>query len=89
MKPTSFIASSKENLEVAIAAQQNLEADAEVTVWLQGVFEPSRYPLESLVDIVTKTDCAASSLGYANHRVFHVQHAHSNLPCLALGVSHE
>jgi Predicted nucleotide-binding protein containing TIR-like domain len=56
MKPRLFIGSSSENLNVAYAVQQGLEAVAEVTVWTQGVFSPSKYNLESLVDALFETD---------------------------------
>jgi hypothetical protein len=48
-RPRLFIASSREGLEVAYAAQQNLELDAEVVVWSQGVFAPSSTSLGDLI----------------------------------------
>ena len=56
MKPRVFIGSSSENLEIAYAVQENLDAVAEVTVWTQTVFNPSRYNLESLADALFETD---------------------------------
>lgn len=56
MKPTLFIGSSVESLSLAYAAQENLEHDAEVTAWPQGVFEPSRFTLESILEALGRAD---------------------------------
>jgi len=57
-RPSLFIGSSKESLDFAYAIQQNLEDDAEVTVWKQGAFDLSRTTVESLVKVLRKSDFA-------------------------------
>jgi len=56
MKPRIFIGSSVEGLNLAYAIQQNLTYDAEITVWDQGVFELSKTSIESLNNILDKSD---------------------------------
>ncbi len=48
MKKRIFIGSSTEALTIAYAIQENLEKYAEVTVWSQDIFRPSRYSIEEL-----------------------------------------
>lgn len=56
MRPRIFIASSKEGLRIAKAIQQNLNGSAHCTVWEQGSFLLSTYPLESLINEVMRND---------------------------------
>jgi predicted nucleotide-binding protein len=48
MKPTLFIGTSVESLRLGYAIQQELEHDAEVTIWSQGIFQLSNSTLEDL-----------------------------------------
>jgi hypothetical protein len=57
--PRLFVASSKEGLDVAHHLQENLEFDAEVTVWTQGIFKPSRQTMSDLTVAMRATDFAA------------------------------
>lgn len=56
MKTKLFIGSSVEGLAIAYAAQQNLDLDAEVTVWSQGIFNLSSSILDSLIQVLNRTD---------------------------------
>mgnify|MGYP000214900975 CR=1 FL=1 len=58
-KPTLFIGCSKENLNEANAIHQALTYDAECSIWDQGTFRPSDYPLESLESALERSDFAA------------------------------
>ncbi len=59
MKPKLFIGSSTESVEFAYTLQEMLESQIEVTVWDQGIFEPSDFILEDLVDKMQNFDFAA------------------------------
>lgn len=58
VKPSLFIGSSSEGIEIAEAIQLNLSAYAEVTIWNQNVFELSQATLESLIKLLDRFDFA-------------------------------
>jgi chaperonin GroEL len=55
-KPKFFIGSSIEGLPVANAIQENLDYDAEITVWPQGVFRLSTTAVDSLIRVLEGVD---------------------------------
>ena len=56
MKPTVFIGSATENLDVAYAIQHNLDRTADVTVWTQGVVQLSSTILDDLLATLKQSD---------------------------------
>lgn len=63
MKPRMFVASSSEHIDLAYAVQEALERDAEITVWDQGVFTPSRSTMASLIDALDESDFGLFIMG--------------------------
>lgn len=56
--PSVFIGSSSEGLEVARSIEFNLQSDAEITIWSEGLFGLSMGYLESLVSALERFDFA-------------------------------
>lgn len=57
-RPAIFIGSSSEGLKIAKGIQAELSQVAEVTVWSQGVFQPTYGYLESLTKALEAADFA-------------------------------
>jgi predicted nucleotide-binding protein len=62
-KPHVFVGSSTEQLRWSRAIQLELDNDAEVTVWPQGVFKPSRSEMNSLIAEARRCDFAIFVFG--------------------------
>jgi len=58
MKPTVFIGSSTEGLNVAYSIQEFLQYSAVPTVWTQGIFDLSKSTLSSLLEALKKYEFA-------------------------------
>ncbi|MNW47391.1 putative nucleotide-binding protein containing TIR-like domain protein [compost metagenome] len=63
MKAKIFIGSSVESRKIAFAIQENLDYDANCTVWTQGVFDLSQTALTSLLNQVHTNDFAVFVFG--------------------------
>jgi predicted nucleotide-binding protein len=72
--PRVFVGSSKESLQVANGIQLGLAQDPFiVTVWTNGVFGPSDFPVEALERVAAESDFAVLVLG-PDDRVISRQH---------------
>ncbi len=69
-KPRVFIACATESLDVAYAVQENLERDAEVTVWTQGVMRLSRDTVENLRAELEASDFGVFVIGPEDILIF-------------------
>jgi hypothetical protein len=68
-KAKIFVASSSDTRSVAYAMQENLEQDAEVTVWDQNTIGLSSYTLEALIQRVGESDFAVCVCAPSDHAV--------------------
>ena len=68
-KAKIFVASSSDTKSVAYALQENLEQDAEVTVWDQNTISLSSFTLESLIQCVDESDFAICVCAPSDHAV--------------------
>lgn len=59
MKPKLFVASASDSLDVSYAIQEELERDAEVTVWRQHFAAPTRTVLEELLTALERSEFGA------------------------------
>ena len=58
MKPSVFVGSSVESINIAYAVQEELTYDADITVWSQGIFKLSSTTLDDLLENLDKSDFA-------------------------------
>lgn len=63
IRPKLFIGSSGKNVEVATGLHRALQDQLEVTVWTQEVFEPSGFPIDTLLREIRNRDFAAFVFG--------------------------
>jgi hypothetical protein len=63
MKPSVFIGSSSEEIDLALGIQSNLESVADPSVWTQGIFALSGTTMGSLLDALERTDFGVFVLG--------------------------
>ena len=77
-KPTAFVGSSREGLEIARAVQFQLKEDALVSVWNEGAFGLNQGTLESLVGMLDRFDFAVLVL--TPDDVLHVRDAAVQAP---------
>src|ERR1700693_3284032 len=57
-KPSLFIGSSEDGIDLARSVRAALEADAEVTLWKDGFFRPGSTYIDSLINSLPRFDFA-------------------------------